>query len=169
MIGAHLLGSPPFCWCPETSPLGDLPSCSPQCCSQTPELGLELHSTPTQDVLASSTELLGGPLVGGHTDSDQAESLQLAYSAGQGYHCWHLRVHWFFNPSRVVLGKMADERRKAGLVILTVEPLLMRTLERRFQGKVEETVVRTSLFPNTTYHLSFGGAGLVLLDEIVLE
>jgi hypothetical protein len=111
--------------CSETSPLGDLPACSPRCCSPTLELGLELHSTPTQDVLVSSAELLSGPLVGGYTDSIQAESLQLAYSVGQGYHYWHLRVHRFFNPSHIILRKMANERRKVRLVILTIEPLLM--------------------------------------------
>jgi hypothetical protein len=54
-------------------------------------------------------------------------------------------------------------------MILAIELLLLPTLERRFQGKVEEIVVQMSLDTNTAYHLPFGHAGLVLQEEIVLK
>jgi hypothetical protein len=110
-----------------------------------------------------------GQPVGDDTDSGQAESLQLANSAGQGCHCWHLYVHQFFNLGRVILEKTIDERRKTWLMILTIEPLLMPTIERRLQGKVEEIVVRTSLYTNTSYQQPLGLARLVFQEEIVFE
>jgi hypothetical protein len=50
-----------------------------------------------------------GQLVGGHTYSDQAKSLQLADSDGQGGHYWHLGLHQFFNPRRIIFRKAANE------------------------------------------------------------
>jgi hypothetical protein len=67
----------------------------------------------------------------------------------------------FFNPSHVILRKTPDEGGKAWLMIFTVKPLHMPTLERRFQRKVEEIAVWTSLDTNAANHLPSSSAGLV--------
>jgi hypothetical protein len=104
--------------------------------------------------------LVGQP-VGDHTDSGQAESFQLADSTGQGNHDRHFIIHWLYDPSRVILRKTTNERGKARFMVFIVEPLIMPTLERRFQGEVEEVTVGTSLDANANYHLPFGSIGLV--------
>jgi hypothetical protein len=54
-------------------------------------------------------------------------------------------------------------------VILTVEPLLMPTLERCFQGKGEEIMVLVSLDIHATKNMMLVGVGLVFQEEMVLK
>jgi hypothetical protein len=54
-------------------------------------------------------------------------------------------------------------------MVLAIEPMLVPTLERSLQGKVEEEIVRTGLNPNTAYHLALGGVGLIFQKEIMFE
>jgi hypothetical protein len=103
--------------------------------------------------------------------NDCSRSIDALITVGHGYRSWHLYVHRFFKPGHIILMKTASNRRMTleRLVILTIETLLMPTLERSLQGKVEEIVVRKGLDIDTAYHLPLGEAGLVLQEELVLE
>jgi hypothetical protein len=68
-----------------------------------------------------------------------------------------------------VVREMTDEQGKTQLMVLAVEPLLVPTLERSLQGKVEEETVRVGLDPHDAHYLTLGGTGLILQEEIMLE
>jgi hypothetical protein len=56
---------------------------------------------------------------------------------------------------------MTNEGWKTQLMVLTIEPLLMSVLERSFQWRVEEVLVRAGLDANAAHHLVLGSAGLI--------
>jgi hypothetical protein len=54
-------------------------------------------------------------------------------------------------------------------MVLVVEPLIIPSFERRFQGKDEKILMRSGLNANATHHLMFGGAWLIFQEEIMFE
>jgi hypothetical protein len=100
-------------------------------------------------------------LVGGHADLGQAMSLQFTDSASQCNHQRHLKLYWFFHPCPVVLREVVDEGKKDGLMIFSVKPLLMPSLEGRFQREVKEVAMWVGLNTDTAFDLSFSSTRLV--------
>jgi hypothetical protein len=58
----------------------------------------------------------------GHIDSRQAFLLQKVDLVCQGNNLGKLEWSWFFAPSSLELRESAHKWRKAGLVVLTIEP-----------------------------------------------
>jgi hypothetical protein len=58
-----------------------------------------------------------------------------------GKHNWS----WLFGPSVVKLGELAHKRREARFMILAIEPCLMPSPKRSFQGKINEANTRAGL------------------------
>jgi hypothetical protein len=64
---------------------------------------------------------------------------------------------------------MTVEGGKAGFVVFAIKPLFMPTLERGFQWKIEEIMVRMNLDANITDDLSLGSDTLVFQEEVMFE
>jgi hypothetical protein len=74
-----------------------------------------------------------------------------------------------FAPSSLELGEPAYEQREARFMILTMEPYLVPSPKRGFQGKVEEASARASLETYAPNDVSVGDAQLILEEEIIFE
>jgi hypothetical protein len=67
-----------------------------------------------------------------------------------------------FAPSSLELGELAYERREAGFMVLAIDPFLVPSQKRGFQGNVEEASARVSLKTYAPNDLLVGGTQLIL-------
>jgi hypothetical protein len=74
-----------------------------------------------------------------------------------------------FAPSVVKLGESAHEGREAGFMIISIEPCLVPSPNRSFQGKIEEANMRVSLETYAPNNLPVGGTQLVLQEKVVFK
>jgi hypothetical protein len=58
-----------------------------------------------------------------------------------GKHKWS----WLFGPSVGKHKELAHKRREAGIMILAIEPCLVPSPKRSFQGKINEASTRVGL------------------------
>jgi hypothetical protein len=113
------------------------------------------------DLFLQRLDSAGQPMCG-HANSCQAIFLQGVDIVSQGNNLWELEWSRLFTPSSLELEESAYERREAGFVVLAIEPCLVPSLKRGFQGKVEESSARVSFKTYTPNILSVGGTRLVL-------
>jgi hypothetical protein len=67
-----------------------------------------------------------------------------------------------FAPSSLELGEPAYKQRETGFMVLTIEPCIMPSPKRGFQGKVVEASMRASLKTYAPNDLLIGGTRLIL-------
>jgi hypothetical protein len=58
---------------------------------------------------------------------------------------------------------------KVVFMVFTIKPGHVPSLEGRFHGEIDKTIVGVSLNANTTDNLLIGGTGLVFHKEIIFE
>jgi hypothetical protein len=91
-----------------------------------------------------------------YADSHQAFFLQYVDLVGQGSNLGELKWSQLFAPSSLELGEPAYERREARFMVLTIEPCLVTSPKRGFQGKIKEASARASLKTYAPNDLSVG-------------
>jgi hypothetical protein len=74
-----------------------------------------------------------------------------------------------FTPCPLKLGWSAYKGREAGFMVLTIEPGIVPSSERIFQGKLKKANTRASLESYTSYDFSVCSAWLVFQEEIMFE
>jgi hypothetical protein len=130
---------------------------------------LESTIFPTQVDLFHQRKDSGGHPMGGHTDSYQALFLQEVDFVGQGGDDGEFEWGRFFTPSHLELRESTNERRKAGFMILIIEPYPMPSTKRFFQGKVKKASMRTGLKTHTHNIFSVSGTRLIFQEKVVLK
>jgi hypothetical protein len=65
--------------------------------------------------------------------------------------------------------ELAHEGREAGFMILAIEPCLMPSSKRSFQGKIEEAITRAGLETYAPNNLLVGKTQLVFQEEVAFE
>jgi hypothetical protein len=74
-----------------------------------------------------------------------------------------------FAPSSPEFREPAYEWREARFMVLKIEPCLLPSPMRGFQGKIQEASTRASLKTYTPNDLSVGCTRLILQEEIIFE
>jgi hypothetical protein len=72
-------------------------------------------------------------------------------------------------PGPLIVRESAHKGRKARLMIFTIKPRFVPSLERRFYWEVEDATARASLESNAPYNLLVISAWLVFHEKVVSE
>jgi hypothetical protein len=76
---------------------------------------------------------------------------------------------WAPFPLRRRLTPNPNEGREARFMVLTIEPSLIPSLERSFNGEVKKAAIGVSLETNAPDDFSVTGARLIFRGKIILE
>jgi hypothetical protein len=82
---------------------------------------------------------------------------------------WELGMHGFFGAGTTKLRESANEGLEARLMVFTIKPGLVPSLEQSLHWQTQEAIVRTRLEAYAAYNLHFISAGLILQQKIAFE
>jgi hypothetical protein len=100
--------------------------------------------------------------MGSHVDTGQVMPFKVINSVAQGGYDWELDRCGFFRPGTTELRESANEGREARIMVFTIKPGLVPSLERHLHWQIQEVVVRANLEAYAANNLPCISVGLIL-------